>query len=270
MLIDNIRESVRRVLPTRVFDTVFSFYSTVKTAGSIGINDTLRLRRAARTKATPDKLEEFHFPGIAYSVYVRPGGTDADIAEASLIRQYHGCLGPTFHVSLVIDAGAYAGYTSVFFANKYPRAQIIALEPDRENYALAQRNLAPYADRVTLLNAAVWYKSGQIRVYPAQRADSTRVYENGDNGDDGYICASVDLLSLLQKSGRQRISIFKCDIEGAEESIFRHDTDKWLEKTDSIMIEIHGPKAHEAVYSAMRRHPFTVFRNRELDVFHRE
>jgi FkbM family methyltransferase len=267
MLIDNVRDSVQRILPSRVFGAVFGVYSSVKTAAYIGIDEFRRLRRVA--KGVSEKLAEFHFPGTAHPVYVRPGGTDAGIAEATLVRQYHGCLRPKFPVSLIIDAGAYAGYTSVFFANRYPDAEIIALEPDAENYSLAKMNLSPYHQRVKLLNAAVWYKSGPIRVLPTGRSDSTRVAENIDDLE-GYSCLGVDMMTLLKQSGQDRISIFKCDIEGAEEFIFNEDADLWIENTDSIFMEIHGVKAYDAVYSTMRRHPFKVFTNRELHVFFRD
>ena len=264
MLIDNVRDSVQRVLPSTVFGRVFGLYSSVKTAANIGITDCRRLRDAAKAAPSSD-LAEFHFPGTAHPVYVRPGTTDADIVEAALVRQYHDCLTPTFPVSLIIDAGAYAGYTSVFFANKYPNAQIIALEPDAENYALAKTNLAPYL-QVQLLNAAVWYRSGQIQVLSAGRFDSTSVTETSAGG---YPCIAVDLETLLKQSGHPRISIFKCDIEGAEEFLFSHDAGRWIDQTDSIMMEIHNPQAHQAVYSALRRPPFKVFTNRELHVFYR-
>ena len=265
MLIDNIRNSVQRILPSRVFGAVFGVYSSVKTAACIGVKDCLRLRRVA--SGSSEKLAEFHFPGTAHPVYVRRGSTDADIAEAALIRQYHGCLRPKFPVSLIIDAGAYAGYTSVFFANRYPGAKIIALEPDAENYSLAQMNLSPYGERVRLLNAAVWYRSGPIRVLPDRRSDSTHVVENTDN--EGYPCIGLNMMSVLEKSGQRRISIFKCDIEGAEEFLFNEEADAWIENTDSILMEIHSGKAYDAVYSIMRRHPFKVFNNRELHVFFR-
>jgi FkbM family methyltransferase len=218
-------------------------------------------------KGSSEEIAQFHFPGIAHPVYVRPGSTDADIAEAALIRLYHACLRPKFPVSLIVDAAAYAGYTAVFFANKYPDAEIIALEPDAENYSLAQMNLSPYGERVKLLNAAVWYRSGPIRVLPDRRSDSTQVAETTDK--KGYPCIGLNMMSLLEKSGQQRISIFKCDIEGAEEFIFSEEADVWIEQTDSILMEIHSARAYDAVYSIMRRHPFKVFTNRELHVFFR-
>jgi FkbM family methyltransferase len=265
MLIDNVRNLVQRILPSRVFGAVFGVYSSLKTAAHIGIKDCIRLRSVA--KGSSEELAQFHFPGTAHPVYVRPGSTDADIAEAALIRQYHACLRPKFPVSLIVDAGAYAGYTTVFFANRYPDTEIIALEPDTENYSLAQMNLSPYGERVKLLNAAVWYRSGPVRVLPDRRFDSTQVGETTD--EEGYSCTGLNMMSLLEKSGQQRISIFKCDIEGAEEFIFNEEANVWIEQTDSILMEIHSARAHEAVYSVMQRHPFKVFTNRELHVFFR-
>lgn len=37
---------------------------------------------------------------------------------------------------LIIDGGANVGYSPIWFALKYPRAQILAVEPDSENFSL--------------------------------------------------------------------------------------------------------------------------------------
>ena len=57
------------------------------------------------------------------------------------------------------------------------------------------------------------------------------------------------------------------DIEGAEEKLFGEKPDAWIERTDSILMEIHSPRAARSVYSAMARHPFAAARYRELHVF---
>ena len=46
--------------------------------------------------------------------------------------------------TLIMDGGANVGYASIYFAHKYPNAQIIAVEPEAENCALFRKNCAAY------------------------------------------------------------------------------------------------------------------------------
>ena len=81
MLIDTVRETFERVVPSNVYGPLADLYSSMKTAARIGIDNCLRLRRVA--KAAPGKPVAFQFPGIPHPVFVRPGSTDASTAEAS-------------------------------------------------------------------------------------------------------------------------------------------------------------------------------------------
>lgn len=41
--------------------------------------------------------------------------------------------------TIIVDAGANIGLMSIFYANKYPDAKIISLEPDRSNFTLLKK-----------------------------------------------------------------------------------------------------------------------------------
>jgi tRNA G46 methylase TrmB len=45
---------------------------------------------------------------------------------------------------VIVDAGANIGLASIYFANKYPDAKIIAIEPEQSNFELFKENVAPY------------------------------------------------------------------------------------------------------------------------------
>ena len=45
------------------------------------------------------------------------------------------------NVSFIIDAGAYIGSSAIFFAEKFPNATIVAVEPEIGNYAMLLKNI---------------------------------------------------------------------------------------------------------------------------------
>jgi len=143
---------------------------------------------------------------------------------------------------------------------------VVALEPDPENYEVARQNLQSYGKRCHLLKQAIWPSQTRLLLKRSDRHDATQVSEESDGEDH---CASIDPLTILTMFNQERISLFKCDIEGAEEKLFFEDSDRWLEKTDNLAIEIHGEKAHQIVYGAMRRHPFESDFDHDLHYFKR-
>ena len=62
---------------------------------------------------------------------------------------------------VIVDAGAYTGLSTAFFAMRYPAAKIIAIEPDQANFELLLRNTAAFAN-VQAVRAALWVESGSV------------------------------------------------------------------------------------------------------------
>jgi len=53
---------------------------------------------------------------------------------------------------VIIDGGSNVGYASVFFANRYPDARIISVEPEASNFRLLVKNTRSYPN-VTRIRA---------------------------------------------------------------------------------------------------------------------
>src|SRR5262249_26547970 len=130
-----------------------------------------------------------------------------------------------------------------------------------------RRNLLPYGDRVTVVEAALWPRPQSLRLQRAHRADGVRVMP-GDSKEK-VSCLGVDPLTLLRGSAHNRISLLKCDIEGAEEQLFGAGPDTWLALTDAIVMEIHSTTARSVVYGALEKHGFVSTRYRDLHLFER-
>lgn len=63
---------------------------------------------------------------------------------------------------LIWDLGANIGLTMAYMAHVFPNARVIGVEPDAGNADLARRNVAPWRDRCTVVEAAAWFQDGSV------------------------------------------------------------------------------------------------------------
>lgn len=200
----------------------------------------------------------------------RSGTSDLDVFAQIFVAREYRCLDDLDleDVRLVIDCGANVGLSSAYFLSRFPGCQVIAIEPDQENFAQLSVNLAPYAGRYRAIHSAVW--SHPVGLVPSeaqfgdgrQWAQSMRVAQEGEVPST----TAVDIGSILRSSGFDRISILKIDIEGAEEVVFSSGFGQWLGRTDNLVIELHGERAERIFAQAVAAEPFSVSRCEELTV----
>lgn len=183
----------------------------------------------------------------------RAGTSDIDVFKhIFMLREYAG-IGDLHEPRLIIDCGANAGYSTAYFLSVYPRAHVIAVEPDPGNFRMLERNTANFGDRCTRVQAGVWSESCGLRLVDAPNGDGrewARGVEVAGPGEAADIPA-VAIDTLLAGSGYDRISLLKIDIEGAEQVVFGRDPLGWLDKVDCIAIELHGRDCEEAYRKAV-------------------
>src|SRR6202012_3041239 len=68
-----------------------------------------------------------------------------------------------FEPKFIIDGGANIGMASVYFKNRYPKATIIAIEPDKGNAEILNANVAGY-DNIFVKQAGLWSKKIKSKV----------------------------------------------------------------------------------------------------------
>jgi FkbM family methyltransferase len=142
----------------------------------------------------------------------------------------------------IVDAGANIGLASIYFANRFPSARIIAIEPEQSNYELLKDNLAPYP-QVTTLQAALWHRNKEVRLVDPGLGNWGFMTEGGEDDQPGshqtrHTVKAVTMDWILNAFGLDRIDILKVDIEGAEKEVFA-DTTVWIDRVDAIIIELH-------------------------------
>src|SRR5262249_39489395 len=85
--------------------------------------------------------------------------------------------------SWIVDLGANAGYSVRYWQTVFPRARIVAMEPEPNNCFICSRNIASAGleGQVTLLRAAVGARRGQMRLVDIGEGEWGYRTENDDS-----------------------------------------------------------------------------------------
>lgn len=221
-------------------------------ARGIGWPALLRLRIADAAPAAPGRTRVVRFPGFPHPIHYRPRSSDPDVIRQVFgLREYRCAIG-LLGVEYILDCGANIGLTSLYLLHHYPAARAVVVEPDAGNMAVCRKNLAPFGDRVTFVQAGVWsasvplvvdrggYRDGRewsIQVRPARAGESPDL-------------TARTVPELLAAGGFPRADIVKMDIEAAEAEVFTGPTD-WVNSVRTLVIELHGPECERAVAKAL-------------------
>jgi len=137
----------------------------------------------------------------------------------------------------VVDCGANVGLTTLYWTRLFPGAHVVAFEPDPQLFALLSENCARAgAERVELVNAAVWTAIGHL---PFRRDGSDGghlVGGGGDAGDPALVrVPTVRLRDYLDAP----VEMLKIDIEGAEVDVVLDCADR-LHNVRNLLVEYHS------------------------------
>ena len=136
-------------------------------------------------------------------------------------------------VRVVVDCGAHIGLTALYFANRYPRARVIGIEPSPTNFRLLQQNTRQ-EPRIVPVQAAISDRSGTACV-------------NTDGPRAGATRQAAPLAARSSKRSRSTtsaarfgidgIDLLKLDVEGAERAVLAAG----IGKVRAIAAELHEP-----------------------------
>lgn len=208
----------------------------------------------------PAQFERVELPFLRAPILLRTNSNDREVFRS--IFEFGTCNVATWTgrpMKRIIDCGAHIGLTTIFFANLYPDADILAIEPIEENYALLVENVRQYSN-VRTMQAALWPTETELSVLPRIcEYDAHRVREIRKGPIKG-----VTLYTLFESFGNHLIDLLKVDIEGSEKAVFGHSDRDWVENVATISIELHDafvPGCSAAVFGALRE---KTFRRRRL------
>ena len=178
-------------------------------------------------------------PGLRHDFVIRIPSTDVIVFRQVFDRREY-----DFEVrrapQVIIDAGANVGLSALFFANKYPSARIIAVEPEARNFAMLANNVAPYAN-VTPVEAAVWSENTDLDVLDpgiGHWGYLTRRSSDAVTGAWRQKVRGFTVDRIMDDFGLAHVDVLKLDIEGAEREVL-DSPGAWIGRVDVIIAELH-------------------------------
>lgn len=176
--------------------------------------------------------------------YVRVPSSDINTYKQVFTRQEYDFIVKS-QPKAIIDAGANIGLASIYFANKYPNAKIIAIEPEQSNFELLKKNVAPYSN-VIPIQAALWHQNEIINLIDPGLGKWGFMTEKSKspNSLTAKHCHAVNAITIekvMHDNQLTTVDILKIDIEGAEKEVFR-DTSSWINNVNALIVELHERK----------------------------
>jgi FkbM family methyltransferase len=191
--------------------------------------------------------------GTAREIVFRPGSTDETLIKQIFTNQEYSLerlrRGPELaahyrelvgrgEVPLILDLGANVGFATAYFSIAWPEAVIVAVEPERENFALLAQNVTRLqSPRLYPLQAAIASRAGELEVTAdAEPWAHTTTWATTPGAPRVQAVTVAELLRL--PAGPTTPFIAKIDIEGFEADLFTGDTG-WIDAFPVLIIELH-------------------------------
>lgn len=171
-------------------------------------------------------------------IYVRTNMQDLNVAITCFYDKEYDHIRLS-NPKVIIDAGANIGTSAIFFAEKYPNARIIAVEPEKSNFDLLLKNTSNYKN-IVAIKAAIW------------GTNDKRTIQNRFAGPVGYTISDtsnkiestgqeincITIETLMKKHNIETIDLLKMDIEGSEKDVLEKSLG-WIDSVDTMTVELH-------------------------------
>ncbi len=195
------------------------------------------------------RLVDVPVPGSARQLQVRLGTSDINVF-VHIFRWGEYAWEFAESPRVIVDAGAYTGLSTAFFALRYPAAKIVAIEPDEANFQLLLRNTAAFAN-VQAVRAALWVEGGSVAL--ADPGCGPWGLRLAGQAGAGTTVPAITMDEVLRDYQLDTIDLLKVDIEGSEKELFAM-ADSWIGRVDAICLELHDrfkPGCSRAFYRAV-------------------
>lgn len=200
----------------------------------------------------PVKLSRLSLAGYSHPLFYRPRTSDVSVIRQIFTYKEYAAVGKLQDIGTIIDCGANIGCASFYLLNRYPQARAIVIEPDEDNMSVCRKNLEPFADRVSFIQAGIWPEATSLKVVRGAFRDGkswsyqVRPCEAGEAAE----FRAVTIPGLIEQCGG-KVDLLKVDIEGAELGVFSSPDVTWLGNVRNMAVELHDERCTSAFNKAM-------------------
>ncbi len=187
---------------------------------------------------TKPKEVQLSAPGIKNPILLRLKTSDISTYKQIIVdREYD--IEISEPPKVILDAGANIGLASIYFANRFPEAKIIAVEPELSNYYLLKKNTAPYQN-IIRIQSALWKDNTSINLVDPDIGNWGFQTHSVDNKEEKecYQVQGLTVDKIMHDYAIDFIDILKVDIEGAEKEVFE-DASRWIDRVGILTVELH-------------------------------
>jgi FkbM family methyltransferase len=215
-----------------------------------------------------NKICKVRIKSVPHPLYVRARSTDCTMVLSIFLDGGEYPIFNQYEPSFIIDAGANVGFTTVFFKLHYPKATIVAIEPDEDNCRMYELNTRGYSD-VHLMKAGLGPDANHyLTIKDASVAPCAYQLQDTENGNG---IPEITIPEICKQFDKNRIDILKLDIEGSESALFSRNA-QWITSVENIFMELHegaAPGASQKLLGVVKTDFILGFRGENL-IFTRE
>jgi len=182
-----------------------------------------------------------------FTISIRTTNTDPDpFRQVFLEKQYSPILDEIKNPRYILDLGANVGYSTLWFAMKYPNSNIFSIEPfstnfERLQYQIKKCNLDK---RVNAFNVAIYDVNTEKEIF----IESHEYFHTGATLDaeiwktEGFVpkhkVRCLTLPAIANLTGKDSFDIIKMDIQGVERKIFSNPDSRFIDIINNSKIVI--------------------------------
>jgi FkbM family methyltransferase len=161
-------------------------------------------------------------------------------------REYPALHPEIYSPAVILDIGAHVGSAARYFAQRYPAARIVCIEPTPESFELLTENTR-HLKNVERHNLAFAERAGVLPIWRGKlTSGQNSAVRNEENGEQSFEAQAVAPLDFCATHGLGKISIVKIDVEGLELQILRN-LQPVLRQVDIFYVEYHSEALRRAV-----------------------
>lgn len=217
----------------------------------LGLREAVALE-AAWTLGRP--LIHVQVPGYRNAFVLRRDVSDRSSFEQVFLEETCALPFTASAPRTIVDAGAHVGFTAAWYAERYAKATVIALEPSAVHCVLLRQNTCAYPN-VRVLRTALWSRGAKLRVKDPDAPPWSRHVEECAAGMS-HCFEALSIPDLLDQTSEGTIDLLKLDVESAQRVLFSPGVDDWIGRVRTFVIDLRGADSDALVRSALRSRSF--------------